>query len=228
MESKSFRNSFLKCFHNDKGYCKHRDQRWYQHFSKICQEQSCVRQYCHARHPRRCKDGETFRFFRRNICDFLHEEIVEVTNNEHNIKIHELETDVMSLKILNEQLMKENYVLKKETKELKTTRNEAINLKNENSELKDEIVKAKNQVKIMKAKILCTNKENMTKYSILQESIDKVKDDLVKEVESHKISKEAIVELKVKAKEAEQRLRKFSATIMVLLKENQDMKMTVE
>ena len=119
-------------------------------------------------------------------------------------------------------------MLKKETKELKTTRNEAINLKNENNELKDEIVKAKNQLKIMKAEILCTNKENMTKYSILQESIDKVKDDLVKEVESHKISKEAIVELKVKAKEAEQRLRKFSATIMVLLKENQDMKMTVE
>ena len=165
---------------------------------------------------------------KRNICAFLHKEIVKVTSDEHNIKIHEPETEVTSLIILNEKLKKENDVLKKETKELKTTRNEAINLKNENSELKDEIVKAKNQVKIMKAEILCTNKENMTKYSILQESIDKVKDDLVKEVESHKISNEAIVELKVKAKEAEQRLRKFSATIVVLLKENQDMKMTVE
>eukprot|EP00090_Calanus_glacialis_P014916 TRINITY_DN23788_c0_g1_i1.p1 TRINITY_DN23788_c0_g1~~TRINITY_DN23788_c0_g1_i1.p1 ORF type:complete len:212 (-),score=53.16 TRINITY_DN23788_c0_g1_i1:116-751(-) len=211
MESKSFRNSFLKCFHNDKGYCKHRDQRWYQHFSKICQ----------ARHPRRCKDGETCRFFRRNICDFLHEEIVEVTNNEHNIKIHELETEVMSLKILDEQLMKENDVLTKKTKELKNIRNEAINLKNENSELKDEMLKAKSQVKIMKAEILCTNIENMTKYSILQES-------LLKEVESHKISKEAIVELVVEAQEAVQRLKKYSATIMVLLKENQDFKMTVE
>ena len=48
-------------------------------------------------------------------------------------------------------------------------------------------------------------------------SLDKVKDDLVKKVESHNISKEAIVELEVEAKEAVQRLKKYSASIRALL-----------
>ena len=65
-------------------------------------------------------------------------------------------------------------------------------------------------------------------YNALKESNNKIKDDLVKELESHKMTKKTIAALEVKAKEAEQRLRKFSATIVVLLKENQDMKMTVE
>ena len=59
-----------------------------------------------------------------------------------------------------------------------------IYLKNENCELRDEMVKAKNEVKIIKAEMICKNKENITKYDVLKESNDKVKDDLEKEYES--------------------------------------------
>ena len=129
---------------------------------------------------------------------------------------------------MNEQLRKENYVLTKETKDLKTKENETINMEKENVELKEETVKAKKQVKNMKTEILCKKKEDETKYNVLQETIDKVNDDLVNEVESHKISKNTIVELEAKAREAEQRFKKYSAAIRVLLKENQDLKLTVQ
>ena len=86
------------------------------------------------------------------------------------------------------------------------------------------MVKAKNEVKTMKAEIICNNKEN----NVLKESNEKVKDDLLKEFESHKMTKKTIAELEVKAKQAEQRLKKYSATIMVLLEEKQDFKLTVK
>ena len=230
MENSNFRNNLLKCFHNDIGYCKHRDQCWHRHFSNICQEQSCVRQYCKARHPRRCRDGESCRFFRKNVCAFLHEEL-EVANEEHNTKMHEMENELESLKILNDKLRKENEVLTKEiksniieAKELEAIKINIFNSKNENHELGEEMVKAKNEVKTMKAEIICKNKEN----NVLKESIEKVKDDLVKEFESHKMTKKTIAELEVQAKQTEQRLKKYSATIMVLLEEKQDFKLTVK
>ena len=62
----------------------------------------------------------------------------------------------------------------------------------------------------------------------MKESNNKIKDDLVKELESHKMTKKTIAALEVKAKEAEQRLKTYSATIMVLLQEKQDIKLTVK
>ena len=42
------------------------------------------------------------------------------------------------------------------------------------------------------------------------------------------MTKKTIAELEVQAKQAEQRLKKYSATIMVLLEEKQDFKLTVK
>ena len=80
----------------------------------------------------------------------------------------------------------------------------------------------------MKAEIISDNEKNITKYNALKEANNQIKDDLVKELESHKMTKKTIAALEVKAKEAEQRLKKYSATIMVLLQEQKDIKLTVK
>jgi hypothetical protein len=59
------------------------------------------------------------------------------------------------------------------------------------------------------------------------EKVDKVKEDLVKEVETHSVSRKAIDELLVKTQEADQRLKKYLATIRVLLRE-ENVKKTVQ
>ena len=107
---------------------------------------------------------------------------------------------------------------------------ETINLKKENGELREEMHKVEHDAEVMKAKLLDEKKENVSKNNLLQESnekVDKVKEDLVKEVESHKVSRKAIDELLAKTQEADQRLKKFSATIRVLLRE-ENLKKKVE
>ena len=81
------------------------------------------------------------------------------------------------------------------------------------------------QLKLMK--LLNEKKKNVTTNNRLQESnekVDEVKEDLVKEVESHKVSRKTIDELLVKTQGADQRLKKYSATIRVLLREENSKK----
>ena len=198
----NFRNNFPKCHHYYRGYCRHRDQCWYQHFGNICHEKSCVRENCLA-----------------SICAFTHENDKN-PEEENNIKIHELEIQLKNFKRINKKLQEENYALKsksssiepKELKELESLKIETINLKKENGELREEMHKVEHDAEVMKAKLLDEKKENVYKNNLLQESnekVDKVKEDLVKEVESHKVSRKAIDELLVKTQEADQRLKKY-------------------
>ena len=67
--------------------------------------------------------------------------------------------------------------------------------------------KVEHDAEVIKDKLLDEKKENVAKNNLLQESnekVDKVKEDLVKEVDSHKVSRKAIDELLVKTQEADQ------------------------
>ena len=139
--------------------------------------------------------------------------------------------------MINEKLQEENDALineikssiieAKEIRELVSLKSETINLKRESSELRKEMHNVENDVEIMKAKLLNEKKKNVTMNNRLQESneeVDEVKEDLVKEVESLKVSRKTIDELLVKTQGADQRLKKYSATIRVLLREENSKK----
>ena len=150
-----------------------------------------------------------------------------------------MEIQLKNFKRINKKLQEENDALKNEIKssivepkelELESLKSESINLKKENGELREEMHKVEHDAEVMKAKLLDEKKENVSKNNLLQESnekVDKVKEDLVKEVESHKVSRKTIDELLVKTQDADQRLKKYSATIRVLLRE-ENLKKTVE
>ena len=165
---------------------------------------------------KRCRDGKSCRFYRTNICAFNHEND-ENHEKGNNIKIQELEIQLKNFKRINKKLQEENDALKndikssiigpKEHTELESLKSEIINLNKENSELREEMHKVEHDVEVMKGKLLDEKKENVAKNNLLQESnekVDKVKEDLVKEVDSHKVSRKAIDELLVKTQEADQ------------------------
>ena len=82
-------------------------------------------------------------------------------------------------------------------------------------------------LKTLKDEILHEKKEKVADLNRLQaanEKFDKVKDDLAKEEENHRLSRKSIVELDVKAIEAEQRFKKYSATMRILPKEEKNLK----
>lgn len=218
MENINFRNNSPKCYHHNVGYCKHGACCRYQHFSYICQKRSCEQKLCPARHPRRCKNGEECKFVRKNICAYSH-----VEEDQHE-KVHELKKELESLKALNRKLENENNKLREEAKVHKN-----VAVQNENNELNKEVSKVKNDIKNLKDENVLEKKEGIIKTNFLREAnkiIDKFKDDLASEVRKHQISKDAIKELHVKVEEAEKRFRKYSATIRILLSENESLKLT--
>ena len=113
----NFRNNFPECYHYDRGYCRHRDQCWYQHFGNICHEKSCVRENCLA-----------------SICAFTHENDKN-PEEENNIKIHELEIQLKNFKRINKKLHKENGALKNEIKSSIVEPKELESLKSESTRL---------------------------------------------------------------------------------------------
>ena len=142
-----------------------------------------------------------------------------------------MEKELECLKHENKKLESENDELKNhieiQTNEIKSIKAQSKILKRENYEFKKEILKAKKNAEILNAEILHEKKEKVTNLNLLQaanEKIDKVKDDLAKEEENHHLSRKTIAELEVKAIEAEQRLKKYSATIRILLKEEKNFK----
>ena len=180
---------------------------------------------------KKCRKGVACQFFKRDICAYNHNDFVAVATEENNSKIKDLEKELECLKHENKKLESENDELKNhieiQTNEIKSIKAQSKILKRENYEFKKEILKAKKNAEILNAEILHEKKEKVTNLNLLQaanEKIDKVKDNLAKEEENHHLSRKTIAELEVKAIEAEQRLKKYSATIRILLKEEKNFK----
>ena len=88
----------------------------YSNTSIICQEESCEGNKCQARHSKKCKVGQKCTFFKRNVCAYVHEQVV-IAEEENKHKISELERELVNLKIFNESLKKENDVIKNDIKD---------------------------------------------------------------------------------------------------------------
>ena len=67
----NFRNNLSKCWHNDTGYCKFKEECRKQHSTNIFQNQNCD-QKCPERHPKECKFSDRCKFSERGICAFSH------------------------------------------------------------------------------------------------------------------------------------------------------------
>ena len=81
-ENSGFRNNVSKCWHNDVGYCKFKEECWKAHSLTICEKETCDKK-CSSRHPRECKYKERCKFQKKDICAFSH---VYVDDSEESLK----------------------------------------------------------------------------------------------------------------------------------------------
>ena len=71
-QNSSFRSKIPKCFYNDIGYCKFKEECKKKHSLSICESEKCDK-FCQKRHPIKCNFDENCKFNARSICAFSHE-----------------------------------------------------------------------------------------------------------------------------------------------------------
>ena len=122
MKNSDFRyeNDFRKkskCLFNDSGYCKFGEKCRGVHHKSICSRKFCDKN-CNSRHPKPCSFKENCKFLPKNICAFKHSpsenndkdlddlkrQVIQLKeeNEKKQLKLKELETDVMNLKAKQE------------------------------------------------------------------------------------------------------------------------------
>ena len=86
----------FQCYFNNRGYCRHRDQCHFRHFSEICEERVCRDKQCQSRHTRICKHDQSCKFFKKGICAYTHVTLVSTDGEkrkalEEEIKVIRME-----------------------------------------------------------------------------------------------------------------------------------------
>ena len=71
-----------QCYHNNKGFCKFRDQCHYQHYRETCQTSICRDKKCCTRHPKICRNGDKCKFLKLKKCAYRHSDQSKKINCE--------------------------------------------------------------------------------------------------------------------------------------------------
>ena len=150
-QNSGFRNKMTKCFYNDNGYCRFKEECKKQHSLHICDIKKCDK-FCQKRHPIKCKYEGKCKFNAKSICAFSHEVIDENYENIDTVikpfedKISILEEVIVNNKTENDD--KVNSLLKdiKDMKNQSVENDKVINkLKKENQEIKESLIKNKEE-----------------------------------------------------------------------------------
>ena len=178
-ENSDFRNNSSKCWFNDTGYCKFKEECRQQHSSSICQSKACDNG-CPDRHPQECKFKERCRFLDKGMCAFSHD--YAESENENLIKrIEALEKEFERNKTESDTQIKQ---LKEEMKTFKRDSIENVEHMNKRNEI------LKNDLKQENAKLVQVIDE--LKVKIDNQKTIKAKE--INEVENrcNKVIKEAL------------------------------------
>ena len=62
-----------RCTHNNRGYCKLKQECKDKHFEEVCDNFDCDEDNCEKRHPNPCNFGPRCRFNKRKECMYMHE-----------------------------------------------------------------------------------------------------------------------------------------------------------
>ena len=167
MESKikhTNNKNLFQCSHNNRGFCKFRQECRYQHFHELCSKTICKDRECRFRHPKNCKNGDNCKFNKKKICAYRHnaqnsEEVLKNVNLIKKIKAAEDEIEMLKAEICELRVN----VKMKET-QLKETIGEQstslTKLKEENKDMKGMIDNYKNTTNDDHAKFEQLKREN--------------------------------------------------------------------
>ena len=153
----------FQCYFNNRGYCRHRDQCHFRHFSEICGNRVCKDKECQARHPRICKYDQNCNFLKKGICAYKHVTLV----HDDDRKYEELEQE---MKVITT----DNSHLKQKVKELEAVADEIVKLRIEIGDLektvkyKDDLIRALNEESDAKTHIIENLKETIENDDILK------------------------------------------------------------
>ena len=138
------------CSFYNVGYCKYKDKCSNEHAKSDCEDKKCIREHCHKRHRKFCKNGLGCKFNSKNKCEFKHDHKAQTDNNVETSELLS-QTKLLSLEITdlnasNEQKVMELANLQNELQQIKVA-----SLETENN-LKAEVVKLKNNIKEVQMK----------------------------------------------------------------------------
>ena len=219
-KSKSgFRNNSPKCWFNDVGYCKFKEECKKEHSFSVCQNKSCDKK-CQKRHPKECKYKDECKFLQKGICSFSHdynnaenenlesrmkalEESFAISKGESEAKIKHLEEEMEKIRkdfvnkneILQRNLEKENSKLKEEINKLKIDNGKAVNVVNDKCKklIKDAIAENTKSVQETVDKTLNLFKAN---FEVQNNSANTEKQNQKNTDNQKKLKKSKIKELK--------------------------------
>ena len=171
------RNKSTKCFFNNSGFCKFRDECRNQHFQDVCENQTCDKK-CLSRHPKPCKNREKCKFLLNNICAFSHDAI-EKENDGVQEKVRMRVDEISNLKNLLNQNKVENEIKFKSLKEAieieRKKSDEYDNAKKELQEKNDDLEKMlRKEIKELNVKIV--NQQKVIEEMLSKENMNYIKD----------------------------------------------------
>ena len=174
---------YVKCPHNDRGFCRKGKTCRYKHFEKLCENIDCDSIQCKGRHPRNCKYFSLRGYCKfGSFCKYKHVKFLKIDETkdiceqlkvlkDENIKLQEdinkLRNDLenkFEYEIIREEMtLMKNYLNDKIEKK--------INNKKENEVFMLEINNVKEEVKMIQNEIVYTKSE----ISDLKISLDDMK-----------------------------------------------------
>ena len=175
-----------QCYHNNKGFCKFRDQCHYQHYSEICQKSICRDKKCSFRHPKICRNGEKCKFLKLKKCAYRHSGQSNKMNHEKGTLDKKVDYWEDQIAILKVEIIDLKNSIEKKTKEFEALAATGVEetkkfvevLKNKDLEINT--IKSKFKDKENEFKVLMDENDDL-KVEIKNLKAEKV--DLVKKLE---------------------------------------------